>query len=162
VNTDLKRRRWEAVIRWVDIIVALLVFASGWFAVLATPDSILRQVYFDWLIWVWGSLLLLGGVLAVAGRFIRIWAIELPGLVAAMFGVAIYGVVLGSIAVGGKPTVWVATCIAVIALITMFRRYVEIQLFILEPRETPARTYRDLVREAIKRRTPDFQPRQNH
>lgn len=154
--TPERRRRYEAAIRWLDMICYLAVFASGAYGLLFTPDTVtLELTGFRWLIAVWTSLLLIGGVAGFVGRLTRYWVIEAPGTVAAMFGVSIYVVILAKVALL-STTAAVATALAFVAMLLMLRRYLELQLFSSDPGQ---RAFPDRLAAMIARRTHDVAPR---
>lgn len=146
------RRVKEAIIRVIDIITYAAVLAGGFFAVKFTPDSVLQLLHgWEWVIYLWAGLLILGGVLGFIGRLTRIWAIEVPGTGAGIAGALIYSVVLANVATM-TPTVWVAETLVIIATLTLLRRYIELQIFTTEP---GAKSFTDRLAAAIRRRTTD-------
>lgn len=145
-----RRRRYEALIRILDLVTYFAVFAGGVYALFFTPDSVtLELAGWPWLIAVWASLLLAGGGAGFVGRLTRYWVIEVPATVAAMFGILIYFVILGQ-TVFRSVTAAVAAVLVFVAMSTMLRRYLELQIFATEPDE---RRFPDRVAAMVRRRT---------
>lgn len=131
---DTSRRAREAAIRVVDLIVYALVVAAGVFALIVPPETVQRWLSgWEWVALLWGWLLIIAGILGFAGRLTRVWAVEIPGPIAALFGLAIYVLILGAAATR-SVTVWVALSIVVIAGMFMLRRYVELLIFSTDPK----------------------------
>lgn len=146
------RRVKEAIIRVIDIITYAAVLAGGFFAVKFTPDSVITLLAgWEWVITVWATLLIVGGLLGFIGRLTRVWAIEVPGTAAGISGALIYAVVLANMAFM-TPTALVAEALVIIATLTLFRRYIELQIFTTEP---GARSFADRLTAAVRRRTTD-------
>lgn len=144
------RRAKEATIRIIDLVVYAFVIASGIFALTIPPDTIQRWLSgWEWVALLWGWLLIVAGALGFIGRLSRLWAVEIPGPIAALFGQAIYILVLAA-AAPGSPTVWVALCMIIGASFALMRRYVELLIFTTDP---DARTLLDRLRAAMRRRT---------
>ncbi|UFS59464.1 hypothetical protein [Subtercola endophyticus] len=152
------RKTKEAVIRVIDLVIYFGVFCSGSFAVLATPATVSKALAgLEWLIVLWGILLLLGGLLGFVGRLSRVWAIEVPGTGAAISGCLIYAFVLGYVALSNF-TIFVAVILVVIATLTLVRRYIELQIFTYDP---GSGTFLTRVRSALRRRTENAVPREH-
>lgn len=144
-----RRRRLEAGIRVIDLVVYGAVFLSGVYAVAAPPDTIGGALAgAEVLIVLWSALLLGGGLVGFVGRLTRYWLVETPATVASAFGIAIYLTVLGQYAFS-SPTVTVATALFVVALGFMVRRWLELQIFSTEP----GAHWRARLQEALHRRT---------
>jgi hypothetical protein len=126
-----RRRITNAALRVIDTAVGIAAFAAGVFALVATPPTILREVQWPWLVFVWAGLLILGGAALAFGRITGIWLFETTGIAAAAFGLAIYVVVV-STAIPREPGVLVATVLLFLGLLLMGRRYVELQEFTSE------------------------------
>lgn len=153
---DVRRRTLEHIIRILDVGAYLVVFGTGLAALLLTPDTVRVALdNYEWLIGLWAGLLLVGGLLGLAGRLSFVWAVELPGTVAAFFGCLMYFVILGTAALD-KGTAAVATLLIALAAIEMARRYVELQIFTTDRR---AKTFTDRLRIVLARRTPLAVPR---
>lgn len=151
-----RRRRYEGLIRFIDIADYFAVFAGGVYALFFTPDSVTIELAgWPWLIGVWASLLLVGGLLGFVGRLTRYWVIEVPGTVAAIFGILIYFVILGRV-VSLSITAAVAAVLVFLAMSLMVRRYLELQIFSSEPGDN---RFADRVAAMIRRRTSDVVPR---
>lgn len=130
-----RRKRFEALIRVIDMVDYFAVFAGGVYALFFTPDSVtLELAGWPWLIPLWAGLLLVGGMLGFIGRLSRYWVIEVPGTVAAIFGIAIYFVILARVAFA-SITAAVATMLVFLAISLMLRRYLELQIFTSDARE---------------------------
>jgi hypothetical protein len=80
-RTNERRRRKEAAIRVIDLIVYLFAMAGGVFALFVPPDTIRRSLEgFEWLSIGWGVLLLVAGTLGLVGRLTPVWIIEVHDL----------------------------------------------------------------------------------
>lgn len=146
------RRRWERVIRYIDIIVYLTVLGGGVWAITATPNSVVDElVGWEWVIGLWSGLLLVGGFAGFTGRLSRWWMIEVPGTVLSMFGILIYFIVLGRFSLASVTSA-VAVCLVAVAMLLMVRRYAELQIFASEP-NTDLKTR---LAEIARRRTANF------
>lgn len=146
------RHLWEAVIRYIDLIVYTAVFIGGVYALIGTPNSVVDElVGWEWVIGLWAALLLLGGFAGFLGRLTRWWMIEVPATVLAAFGIAIYFIVLGRFAFASVTSA-VAVTLVCVAMLVMVRRYAELQIFASEP----GTDFRSRVAEALRRRTPNF------
>lgn len=127
------RRRWERVIRYIDIVVYLFVLGGGVWALTATPNSVVDElVGWEWVIGLWATLLLVGGFAGFFGRLSRWWMVEAPGTVLSMFGIMIYFIVLGRFSLASVTSA-VAVCLVAVAMLLMMRRYAELQIFASEP-----------------------------
>jgi hypothetical protein len=150
-----KRRILEAIIRIIDIVAYFIIFVGGCLAMFFTPDSVIRELgSVDWLIPMWATFLLIGGGLGMVGRISRIWILEPPADVAAIAGAAIYFVVLGN-TMFQSVTAGVATTLVFYAMIQMFRRYIELQIFGTDPN---VHGFVDRMAEAWRRRTGNVAP----
>jgi hypothetical protein len=151
-----KRRRLEALIRIIDIVIYLFVFAGGIYALLFTPTSVQTELIgYEWLIAIWAALLLIGGALGFVGRLSRYWVLELPATAAAFFGILIYVVVLGRTAFL-SITAAVAVALVIVALGLMLRRYIELQIFGTDPGH---KDFQTRLADMIRRRTQNVPPR---
>lgn len=145
-----KRRVLEAIIRIIDIVAYFIIFVGGCYALFFTPDSVARELSgAEWLVPMWAAFLLIGGGLGMIGRITRIWVLEPPADVAAIAGAAIYFVVLGG-TLFQSVTAGVATTLVFYAMIQMFRRYIELQIFGTDPN---VHGFTDRIAEALRRRT---------
>ena len=148
-----RRRRFEAVIRVIDLIVYLAVLAGGIYAVAATPSSVVDELGgAPWLIAIWSFLLLVGGGVGFLGRITRFWMVEVPATVLAFFGILIYFVVLGRFAFT-SVTAAVAAALVLVAMGMMVRRWAELQIFATDPDN---HDFRSRMADALRRRTPNF------
>ena len=148
-----RRRRFEAVIRVIDLIVYAAVFAGGIYAITGTPKTVVDElVGAEWLIWLWAGLLLAGGVVGFVGRLTRYWFLEVPATVLAFAGILIYLVVLGRFAFS-SVTAAVATTFVLVALGMVARRWAELQIFATDPDATD---FRSRMADALRRRTSNF------
>ena len=148
-----RRRRQEASIRVIDMIVYAVAVVGGFYAVLATPVSVVDVLEgAEWLVPVWASLLLVGGAVGFMGRLTRYWMVETPGTVLAFFGVLIFMVMLGRYAFT-TITASVAALMAVTALLVYMRRWIELQMFASDPRDGSLSSRLAL---AIRRRTKNY------
>lgn len=151
-----KRRRLEALIRIIDIVIYLFVFGGGIYALLYTPNSVTTELIgYEWLIGLWAFLLLVGGALGFVGRLTRYWVLELPATAAGFFGILIYVVVLGRTAFT-SVTATVAVALVVVALGLMMRRYIELQIFGTDPGH---KDFQTRLADMIRRRTQNVPPR---
>lgn len=149
-HTDETRRAKEATIRVLDMVVYVFVIASGVFALTVPPETIQRWLAgWEWVAVMWGWLLITAGTLGFTGRLTRVWAVEIPAPIAALFGQAIYVVVLAATAFG-SATVWVALCMIIGASVALLRRYIELLIFTTDPE---ARTLTERLLTALRRRT---------
>jgi hypothetical protein len=152
-----KRRRLEALIRVIDMIIYLAIIAGGVYALFYTPASVQTELAgWDWLIGVWASLLLAGGVLGFLGRLTRYWVLEVPATPAGVFGILIYLVILGRTAFT-SVTAAVATTLVFVAMAVLVRRYVELQIFASDPSN---KDFQTRLAEMLRRRTQNVAPRQ--
>lgn len=148
-----RRRRFEAIIRMIDLTVYLAVFVGGVYALTATPSVVTNDLDDQfWLVIVWSALLCLGGLVGFAGRLTRFWMLEAPATVLAFFGIAIYVVVLGRYAFT-SVTAAVAALLIIVAGGMVARRWAELQIFASDP---DRHDFRTRMAEALRRRTQDF------
>lgn len=148
-----RRRKFEAIIRIIDLIVYAAVFIGGVYALIATPTSILTELEgATWLVLVWAALLFLGGAVGFIGRLTRYWMLEMPATVLAFAGILIYLVVLGRLAFE-SITAAVAALLIVVAMGLVARRWAELQLFASDPEHADFKTR---MAEALRRRTQNF------
>lgn len=152
VDTN-RRRKFEASIRAIDLVVYAAVFAGGIYAIIGTPATVVDELQgVEWLVWLWALLLLGGGLAGFLGRLTRYWFVEVPATVAAFFGILIYFVVLGRFTFS-SITAAVATALVLVALATMARRWAELQIFATDPDATDLKTR---MAELLRRRTTNF------
>lgn len=145
-----RRRLYEAVIRIIDLIVYLAVFAGGVYALAFTPATVTEQLeQFPLLVVMWSALLMVGGLVGFIGRLTRHWMTEVPATVAAVFGILIYLVILGRFAFI-SITATVAAVLVLVAMFFMVRRWAELQIFSTEP---GVLVFRERLALAIRRRT---------
>lgn len=150
-SADKRNRLKALVIRLIDIGIYALVLVGGMFILILTPEAIERQLSdLPWLIMLWSVLLILGGLLGLLGRLTGRWWVEAPGTVISMFGALIYAIVLLGVWAGGERTL-VPAAFALVAFLTLVRRYVELQLFTSEPGDVSL-TYR--IRKAVSHKPP--------
>lgn len=148
-----RRRRFEAVIRIIDLIVYAAVFLGGVYALIGTPATVVDELKGAmWLVAVWSGLLCLGGAVGFIGRLTRFWMVEVPATVLAFFGILIYVVVLGRFAFT-SITAAVAAMLIVVAMGLVARRWAELQIFATDP---DRHDFRSRLAEALRRRTQDF------
>lgn len=143
-----RRRRWEWLIWVADMIVYTGVAIAGIAALCFTSTYVLNTVNLQPAVVLWSTLLLAGGLVGLAGRLSRRWAIELPGNVAAATGTAIYAVILVPAVTEG--TSLVLFVMIVVAWIYTCRRYFELQILVSEPGMT---TFRNRIAAALRRKT---------
>lgn len=118
----------------IDIAIGLAALAAGVVVFVATPPSVLREVSVPALVSLWGVFLIVGGIGSASGRLLGIWILETVGIIAGAFGLLIYlAVVIGSLRV--DLYYGFTTGLALMALGTQIRRYVELQLLLSEPGE---------------------------
>ena len=153
---DEKRRRLESLIRIIDMIIYLAIVAGGVYALFFTPTTVVTELAgWDWLIGVWSTLLLVGGVLGFVGRLSRYWVLEVPAAPAGVFGILIYLVILGRTAFV-SITAAVATTLVLVAMLVLIRRYVELQIFASDPSH---KDFQSRVADMLRRRTQNVAPR---
>lgn len=153
-----RRLRYEAFIRILDLIAYAAVIAGGCFAVIGTPGTIAAELAgFEWLVYLWASLMLGGGAAGFLGRLLRYWFPEAPATWLGFFGWLIYFVVLGRHAFTSIGAA-VATCAVLVAMVLLVRRWAELQIFATDP---DAHDLRTRVADALRRRTQNFVPRKN-
>lgn len=134
-----RRRVLEGLIRLVDMAVYGSVTVGGIFALTFPPRQVtLELAGWEWLIPMWGVILLLGGIGGLIGRLTRYWVIEVPALPLSGIGIGIYFVILGASSFQSAYSA-VATMLILAALLNMIRRYLELQLFASEPGDRPLR-----------------------
>lgn len=144
------RRFKEALIRVIDMVVYAAAVAGGYFALAFPPETVQKHLGgYEWLAVFWGVLLLVAGLLGFVGRLSRFWIIEMPGTAAAIFGGAIYLVVLSAASLE-SATARVAVTMILIATLYLVRRYVELQIFTTDP---GVKTLSDRLEAALRRRT---------
>jgi hypothetical protein len=154
---ERKRRRLEATIRIIDIIAYFIIFVGGCYALFFTPASVQRELAgSEWLVPMWAAFLLIGGPMGMIGRITRVWILEPPADVAAIVGAAIYFVILGN-TMFQSVTAGVATALVFYAMIQMFRRYIELQIFGTDPN---VHGFTDRIAETLRRRTANVTPRE--
>jgi HAMP domain-containing protein len=148
-----RRRRFEAFIRLLDLIVYAGVFLGGVYALLGTPATVADELQgAEWLVMLWALLLLVGGLSGFVGRLTRYWFVEVPATVLAFFGIVIYFVVLGRFAFT-SITAAVAAAMVLVAQVAMARRWAELQIFATDPDATDFKTR---MADALRRRTTNF------
>ena len=150
---DKKRIKYERLIRIVDIFAYSAVIiggiGAGWF----TPASVTREMAaIGWIIPLWAFLLLFGGVVGLIGRLTRVWIIEPTADIAALVGILMYSIVLGS-SLWTNTYSMLAIVLILVAGAFMLRRYFELQIFGSDPR---LRTFRGKLTAAVHRKTSDF------
>lgn len=151
-----KRQRIEFGIRLIDIACYVVIFVGGFAAMFFTPDSIVKELNgYEWIIPYWSSMLLVGGGLGFVARVTTIWIMEPAADIISMFGIAIYFVVLGKTAFDSFTAI-LASCLILVALLGVIRRYLELQLFGSNPDD---KTLRARVNAALARRIPNVPPR---
>jgi hypothetical protein len=143
-----RRLRWERSIWAVDLIAYGLTAISGGFALFHTSEYVERVVIVDWVIVVWGFLLLVGGGLAFAGRLLRLWVIEHFANVWASAGVLLYAIILVPAVLEGASLALLG-CV-VIAWLFVLRRHLELKILTSEP---GLNSFRKRLDAALKRRT---------
>ena len=153
VTFEQRRERLEATVRVIDMVVYATVLAGGFYALLATPLSVVDVLEgAEWLVPVWSGLLIAGGLVGLAGRATRYWMVEVPGTVLSFFGTMIYLVMLGRYAFA-SITASVAAALVVVALCTVARRWVELQIFSSDPDDG---SFASRLAVTIRRRTSNF------
>lgn len=151
-----KRLRIEMGIRLMDIFAYTVIFIGGVAAMFFTPNSIINElVGYEWLIPYWALMLLVGGGLGFFARVSTIWIMEPAADVISMFGIVIYFFVLGKTAFSSLTAV-LASCLIMVSLLFVIRRYLELQLFGSNPDH---RDFRSKLRDALMRRIPNVPPR---
>lgn len=116
----------------IDVTIGVAGVLAGLAALLAPPQSVLREVQMPLLIWVWGCLLIVGGSSLAFGRVVDRWVFQTSGIAAMIPGAGIYMVVLLS-AARLDLGVLVACGLILIAVLLLLRRYLELQEFTAAP-----------------------------
>lgn len=148
-----RRRRLEAGIRVIDMLIYFAVFVGGLYALFATPQTVIDELAGSmWLVAVWAGLLCLGGAVGFIGRLTRYWMFEMPSTWLVFAGILIYFVVLGRFTFT-SVTAAVAALLVLVAMCAVARRWVELQIFATEPGK---HDFRYRMAEALRRRTQDF------
>lgn len=130
---NLRRRAvLDGITKAIDVTVGAVAIVAGIYALVATPPSIIREVSLPFLVVFWGYALILGGAAALLGRLTEIWLLETSGIAATATGTLIYLAVV-STAIANELGVVVAVALILIALLSLARRYVELQKFLAEP-----------------------------
>lgn len=147
-----KRRFVERMIRVVDLIIYAVIIVGGVGAIGATPNSVVNELGSNSiLVWVWGIMLLIGGVFGFIGRLSRRWMVETPATILAMVGALIYAVVLAG-TVRTSTTAVVAIAFTLAAAANLFRRWSELQIFAASGSDN----VKTLLAEAVRRKTANF------
>lgn len=151
-----KRKRIEFGIRLIDIACYVIIFCGGLAAMFFTPNTIIDElVGYEWIIPYWAAMLLIGGLLGFVARLSTIWIMEPAADIISMFGITIYFVVLGKTAFDSFTAI-LASCLILVALLGVIRRYLELQLFGSNPDD---KTLQARLHAALVRRIPDVPPR---
>ena len=148
----IRRRSFiEGMIRVIDLGVYGATTIAGLYAVVATPGAIEEGLGQEsLLIWLWGGLLLIGGLVGFLGRLARRWMVEAPATILALAGMLIYFAVLARVAFT-SVTFMVGAIFAAIASVLMIRRWAELQLF-----ATNGKDVKSQWKAALARKTSDF------
>lgn len=150
-----RREFLEAVIRIADLVAYAVVFIGGLYALFATPNTVIDELTgAEWLVALWGGLLIAGGAAGFIGRLIRRWMIEVPATWLGAAGILIYFVVLGRYTFS-SITSGVATTLVAAAFVALVRRWAELQIFGTEPKSD----FKGRVVQALQRRTKNFPDR---
>jgi len=148
-----RRRLFEQTIRIIDLVVYVAVCMAGVYAAIGTPNLVLEELAgSEWLIYVWATLLLVGGSVGLLGRLTRYWMVEVPATVVAFTGVLIFLILIAKFSFT-SITAAVATTLVLVALAWTVRRWAELQIFASDP-DPP--DLRSRVAEALRRRTQNF------
>ena len=151
-----KRRRIEFGIRLIDIACYLIIFFGGLAAMFFTPSAVVEELIgYEWIIPYWAGMLLVGGALGFVARVSTIWIMEPAADIISMFGITIYFVVLGKTAFESVTAI-LASCLILVALLGVVRRYLELQLFGSNPHD---KTIQARLQAALARRIPNVPPR---
>lgn len=151
-----KRKQIEFGIRLIDIACYIIIFSGGMAAMFFTPESIVAELHgYEWIIPYWATMLLVGGLLGFTARVSTIWIMEPAADIISMFGITIYFVVLGKTAFETFTSI-LASCLILVALLGVVRRYLELQLFGSNPDD---KTIQARLHAALARRIPNVPPR---
>lgn len=151
-----KRRKIEWGVRLTDLAAYTVIFIGGVAAMFFTPNTVTTELIgYEWLIPIWATMLLVGGLLGFVARITTIWIMEPAASVISMFGIAIYFIVLGKSAFSSLTAV-LASCLIFVALLWVIRRYLELQLFGSNPDH---KDFRARFNAALDRRIPNVPPR---
>ena len=107
--------------RAVGVVVGAGITVAGAWVLIRPPVS--YEGLGDVLTTAWGVLLTLGGALVAAGWAVRSYKIELPGIIPAMGGLAIYSILSWQAALGDSPgsgpRASIVTAVTLIALLRL-------------------------------------------
>jgi hypothetical protein len=150
LDSRIKGRKlhWERAIWLIDLTAYLLVCIAGLFAAFDSSVYVVSVVQVPWVIWLWGSLLVGGGLFAFIGRLTRVWALEFFANVWAAAGAVLYAIILvPAVASGSSVAVF---ALVLVAWLFMLRRYAELKIFTSEP---GLDTFRKRLDRALRLRT---------
>lgn len=146
-----KHRFIEGMIRVVDLVIYAAITVGGFYALLATPESVVRELGGDSiLVYMWSAMLLIGGSIGFIGRLSRRWMIEVPATVLSFAGALIYAFILLNLALANAGSI-VAMVFTLIAALILFRRWSELQIFASTARDT-----KEILIEAARRKTSNY------
>ena len=133
IEPSVYRRRMEAVIWVIDIVGYLAVVGMGIYATFFSPGSVTTFLKgWEWVVPIWCTFLLFGGLVGAVGRVSRLGLIEIPANTSAIFGVAIYLIVIQGLALQ-EPTAGVAAFAMIVVTGAILRRGVELQIYYSNP-----------------------------
>lgn len=153
---DVRPRRQAFTVRalaTIDVAIGVVSVLAGLVAFMAPPPSIVREIPIPALIWLWASLLVIGGTSLAFGRLVDRWIFQTSGIAAMIPGAGIYLVVLlrsSALDIG----VLCAAGLILLAMLFMARRYLELQAFTAVPRTGDATPLSQRIRHIFAARTP--------
>lgn len=149
-----RRLWWERLIWVLDMASYLFLAVAGYAAAFDPSDYVVSALEgYQWVIWLWGGLLLFG-LFGFVGRVTRIWAIEYPANVFTAWGAVLYLLILLPSILDGASVALPA--VIFVAWAYLCRRYAELNIYTNDPR---VKTWRMRLEAALARRTENTVPR---
>ena len=127
-----RRAALEALLKLLDVTVGLAVLTGGVFALVATPNSVTSEVNLPFFVLAWSLMLIVGGFSAALGRLTGIWILETSGIASSAAGALIYLVIASKLLLTDFG-VGLAITLILVAILALFRRYIELQILLSEP-----------------------------
>lgn len=150
------RRLWlERLIWMLDLSAYGFLGAAGWAAAFDPSDYVVRTMQgMSWVIWLWGWMLLTGGIFSLVGRASRLWVIEYAFNVLAAWGAFLYLLILFPALTSGGS--FALAAVVYVSWAFVMRRHLELNIITSDPRRT---NLRQRIHEAMRRRTQNTVPR---
>ena len=147
-----KRRFYEGAVRVVDLVIYAVIAVGGFLAIIATPQSVIKELGSDsFLVWLWALMLIVSGISGFLGRLTRRWMVEAPATVLGIAGTLIYAIVLARLSMTNLSAL-VALAFTIVASGILVRRWSELQLF-AAPQSDDVKA---LIAAAVRRKTANF------